>query len=185
MTNEGSLSDKEKEDALNDGVTPLEEEFLFSKKHFNSTVIEDDSKLQNSEYNNILSQLQNKTLQEKEEILFWLKQPGNKQLLIHHISNSNDIDNLIALIAAYWEAGINNSNDLSVFIPFLLSDNFNLMMEAYSAIMCLNRPFSHEETMNAVTLIKERYDLLPAAHLPLVDEVLDVLNNELTDEELF
>jgi hypothetical protein len=69
-----------------------------------------------------------------------------------------------------------------IFIPFLLSNNFNLVLEANSAIMGLARPFDETDTQRAIQMIESAYNDLSSDTIFLVDEILELLKSILSNE---
>jgi len=183
------LDESEKNEALNydDG---LNEEFLFDEKHFNTLVIEQkknenenenkDSKKLELDVEKFIELYQNR--KEKNELLRWLKENNYKELLIEQIKAPHDENVLTKLVCAYWEAGFDDQKDLMIFIPFLLSNNFNLVLEANSAIIGLARPFDESDVQKAIQIIEDAYSNISSETKFLVDEILELLKSSLSNE---
>lgn len=183
------LSEEEREDAYKDDANLLNDEFLFDKKNFNTIIIQ--QKKENDNQSTSLRQIldvekfiqQYQNSQEKNDLLLWLKQNNYRELLIEQIQQIQDASILSQLICAYWEAGFNDSNDLPVFIPHLLSSHFSVVLETSSAITALSRPFHQSHIKKAIADIQKVYTQLQPENIPFVDEVLELLKKEWQDIE--
>lgn len=182
-----SLSDQEKKDALNDEQFEWTNNFLFDEKNFNTLLLLKQQK-QNTHQKTYLLDVEKFILQyqnptQKNELLLWLKQNNYKNLLIEQIQNCTNEDTLAKLICAYWEAGFNDNNDLLIFIPHLLSNNYSLVLEAYSAIIGLAKPFPDNDTQTALQLIQNAYKNLSTETITFVDEIQDLLKSQQSASE--
>ncbi|GIV27821.1 MAG: hypothetical protein KatS3mg027_1635 [Bacteroidia bacterium] len=181
LNEEFYLSDEEKNEALGD-KKELSDDFLFNAKNFNTIILEKKEKeaeqsIKILDVEKFIEQYDN--VSEKNDLLLWLKQNNYKTLLADQIQEIKDENILSKLICAYWEAGFNDSKDLLLFIPHLLSSNFSLALEAHSAIIGLARPFDENDVQQSVEQIEQVYDSLSEDTLFLVDEVLEMLKSEL------
>lgn len=182
------LSDEEKNDALKDDEH-LEEQ-VFNEKDYNTIILERVAKEEDAtkketklvlDVEKFLDQYKNP--KEKDDLLIWLKQNNYKQLLLDQIQTITDKDTIAILVASYWEAGFNDNNDLLIFVPFLLSNHFNLTLEANSAIIGLNRPFNIEHVHTALQMIEDAYPTLSPETVSLVNDVVEILKTELSTNE--
>ncbi|HPQ09013.1 MAG TPA: hypothetical protein PK995_07270 [Bacteroidia bacterium] len=186
MNDDWKLDEEEKNEALNDDDKEFDDEFLFDNKHFNTLVVHQksdenaNSKKQVLDVEKFIALYQNPS--EKNELLQWLKENNYKTLLIEQIQENQDEDILTKLVCAYWEAGFDDEKDLMIFIPFLLSNNFNLVLEANSAIMGLARPFDETDTQKAIQMIEGAYNDLSSDTIVLIDEILELLKSNLSNE---
>lgn len=181
-----SLSDEEKKDALQNDSFEWTNEFLFDEKNFNTLLLKQQKqntpqKTYQLDVEKFILQYQNRS--QKNELLLWLKQNNYKNLLIEQIQNCTNEATLAKLICAYWEAGFNDNNDLLIFIPHLLSNNYSLVLEAYSAIVGLAKPFPENDTQTALQLIQNAYKNLPAETITFVDEIQDLLKSQQSASE--
>lgn len=203
INEEFHLSDAEKQDALNDNEQGLTRDFLFDEKNFQTIIIQkkteeisesstnaEQAKInENISRQNIKEELDTQKFvqqylsDEKNDLLLWLKQNNYKHLLVEKITTIHDKNILKHLLCAYWEAGFDDYRDLMIFIPHLLSDDFDVALEAYTAIIGLSKPFSTEDIQKALQMIHEVRSQLPATHIPLVDEITNLLNTELSNNE--
>lgn len=183
------LSDEEKNEALNDDENLWTEKYLFDEKKFNTIIIEQKSQEQNTaEKKKVILDVekfveQYKNLKEKDDLLLWLKQNNYRHLLIEQIQTITDKEILAILIAAYWEAGFNDNKDLLIFIPHLLSEHFNVVLESSSAITGMSKPFQPELTKTAIQMIQDAYSTIPVENIALVNDVLEILKSELSTNE--
>ncbi len=168
------------------GDDGLGEEFLFNEKDFNTIIIEqktseDNSKKQVLDIDKFIQQYQNAT--KKNDLLRWLKQNNYSNLLIEQIQSLSDDTILSQIIAVYWEAGFDNSEDLLIFIPHLLSKNFNVALEAYTAIIQLSKPFDREQVQVALQIIENEYLTILPVNINFVNEVIDLLKSEISSDK--
>ncbi|GAB4209227.1 MAG: hypothetical protein Fur0023_21360 [Bacteroidia bacterium] len=196
------LSNEEKEDALNDGGQELTNDFLFNEKNFQTIIVQrkDDSasasdkgeqttSANNTSRPNVKEELdvdkfiEQYTGTEKNDLLLWLKMNNYRYLLVEKIPSTSDKNILKHLLSAYWEAGFRDHQDLLLFVPYLLSDDFDIALEAYTAIIGLSKPFQTEDVQKALQMIDERRNRLPVGHIPLVDEIVNILNSELSNDK--
>lgn len=187
-----SLSDDEKKHALNDDQFEWTNDFLFDEKNFNTILIDQQKQNappeQNTPQKKYILDIEKFTLQyqnpaQKNDLLLWLKQNNYKNLLTEQIQQCTNEKTLAQLICAYWEAGFNDSNDLLIFIPHLLSANYSIVLEANSAIIGLSKPFPANDAQTALQLIQKNYNTLPAETLTFVDEILNLLKSQLSESE--
>lgn len=182
MNEEFFLNEEEKNDALNDEGQELNDEFLFDKKKFQTVIVQVKDGKENRtilDIDKFIEQYNNYS--EKNSLLLWLKENNYKKLLIEQICNTVNEPLVSQLICAYWEAGFTDYKDLLHFIPHLLSQNFNVALEAYSAISGLDRPFDKEDAEKALQMIEDGYNDLPAENTFLIDEIKDILKSELSE----
>jgi hypothetical protein len=181
------LSDDEKKDALNDDGLELNEEFLFNEKNFNTIILQSKESQDNQQKKQILDVekfiQQYNNISEKNDLLLWLKQNNFKHLLTDQIQSITDEKLIAPLICAYWEAGFDDWNDLLIFIPHLVSNNFSIALEARSAIEGLARPFKEEDVHQALQIIESKYDQLSTEVRYLVDDIVELLKSELSSNE--
>lgn len=178
------LSDEEKQDALNEDGQELKDEFLFDEKNFSTLIIQSNkgnSKREVLDAEKFLSQYRN--IPEKNDLLLWLKKNNFKQLLLEQIQENKSEEALPDLISAYWEAGFTDAKDLLVFVPFLLSSDFRVVLEAYSAILGLDKSFEKSDAEKALQYIQDVYNDLPSETAFMVDEVLEILRSALSETE--
>lgn len=179
------LSDDEKNEALNEDGFELNDDFLFNEKNFNTIILtqknEQNQLQQILDVEKFIAQYQNPS--EKNDLLLWLKKNNYKNLLINQIQENHSDEILANLICAYWEAGFTDPNDLPIFIPHLLSNNFNIALEAYTSIIGLDKAFKEEDINNAIQLIEEYYANIPAENIFMVDEVLEILKLQISSQQ--
>jgi len=181
------LSDDEKKDALNDDGLEFNEEFLFNEKNFNTIILQSKESQDNQQKKQILDVekfiQQYNNISEKNDLLLWLKQNNFKHLLTEQIQSITDEKLIAPLICAYWEAGFDDWNDLLIFIPHLVSNNFSIALEARSAIEGLARPFKEDDVHQALQIIESKYDQLSTEVRYLVDDIVELLKSELSSNE--
>ena len=181
------LSDDEKKDALNDDGLEFNEEFLFNEKNFNTIILQSKESQDNQQKKQILDVKkfiqQYNNISEKNDLLLWLKQNNFKHLLTEQIQSITDEKLIAPLICAYWEAGFDDWNDLLIFIPHLVSNNFSIALEARSAIEGLARPFKEDDVHQALQIIESKYDQLSTEVRYLVDDIVELLKSELSSNE--
>jgi hypothetical protein len=181
------LSDDEKKDALNDDGLELNEGFLFNEKNFNTIILQSKESQDNQQKKQILDVekfiQQYNNISEKNDLLLWLKQNNFKHLLTEQIQSITDEKLIAPLICAYWEAGFDDWNDLLIFIPHLVSNNFSIALEARSAIEGLARPFKEDDVHQALQIIESKYDQLSTEVRYLVDDIVELLKSELSSNE--
>lgn len=182
------LSDEEKKEATDNGNFELNDDVLFDEKNFQTLVIQTNENKESKESKQILDvdkfiqQYQN--FSEKNDLLAWLKKNNYKNLLLEQVEeNKNDARVVHQLICAYWEAGFSDPKDILVFIPYLLSDNFNISLEAYTAINSLDKAFDKKEAETALQMIEDAYNELSSDTIIFVDEIKDMLKNYLSESE--
>ncbi len=181
VNNDWDLSSDEQKEALNGGKE-LTQEFLFNEKNFNTLLIQTNhSQASNSapvlDVQKFIEQYSNPS--DKNDLLLWLKQNNYRTLLLDQIKQCKEAIILSKLIAAYWEAGFNEPTDLLVFIPFLLSSDMSVVLEAYSAIMGLSKPFLEKDVRQAIEWIEQALPLSKDTSV-WVEEVLEMLKSELS-----
>lgn len=187
--NDFNLNEDEIHNALNNDGFELNDTFLFNNKNFQTIIIETQQNKDNntSSKKQILDTKkfiqQYKHVDEKNDLLQWLKKNNLKELLIEQIQNNQNKEELIVLISAYWEAGFDDFMDMPVFIPHLLSPDFSLALEAYSVIMNLSKPFDLHQTQHAIQTIENNYHQLSPETIVLVNEILELLKQQINHQQ--
>ncbi len=181
VNNDWDLSSDEQKEALNGGEE-LTQEFLFNEKNFNTLLIQtNNSQESNSaqvlDVQKFIEQYSNPS--DKNDLLLWLKQNNYRILLLEQIKQCKDATVLSKLICAYWETGFNEPTDLLVFIPLLLSSDISLVLEAYSAIMGLSKPFLEKDVRQAIEWVEQALPLSNGTSV-WVEDVLEMLKSELS-----
>ncbi|MCX7728611.1 MAG: hypothetical protein N2203_03985 [Bacteroidia bacterium] len=178
------LNDQEKKDALHDDEQPLNQEFLFDEKNFQTLLISNNTNAGTKKILDVEKFIQQyDNAYEKNDLLLWLKKNNYKDLLMEQIENTTDEGMLSKLLCTYWEAGFDDDKDMIVFIPYLLSHNFHVALEAYTNITGLSKPFPADDVQKALQMIQQVYNDLPSENIFLVDEVIQLLNSELSEKE--
>lgn len=114
----------------------------------------------------------------KEEVWKMLKQEENGlNILIEAIANSNEKNLKSVLVATCWEAGIDCSKYLSVFIDLALNEDYYCSLEAITVIENMEGPFEEAELLEYKENINQALNNSDSDKTNLFKSLIDILSD--------
>lgn len=91
------------------------------------------------------------------DLLYSLKDTKSVAPLISALQNKKFTHHRDKIVSIFWNAGLEPKDDLSVFVKIAIDGNFMEALECLTLIENLEPPFSEEQLMDSLLLLKEYF----------------------------
>lgn len=123
----------------------------------------------------LLTEANNKEL--KEDALKLLKEKGGIELLVAAIKNVDLKEHKCKLIAACWEAGIDCSSYIAMFVDLAIKEDYLTSLEALTVIENMEGPFAENVLKESQTKIEKALQSEQSEKQGLIKELLEIIKH--------